>query len=125
MHHITVIQNQEVLNIIAEITTNNREIKNSLYGAKTPIISAPKNSFHAEQLDVGIMSQTILSEATDLELNSIVMTRIVPALKEERLVNILNLPNSYIPFVGIAIGNTDDKSIKSRKYHDDNVTYIL
>ncbi|EGO8595809.1 nitroreductase family protein [Enterococcus faecalis] len=95
--------------MIIDIAGVNKDGLNLLYGAKTLIvISAPENSFHAEQFDVGIMAQTILLEATDLGLNSIVMTSIIPALKEERIISTLTLPNGYIPFIGVALGNTDE-----------------
>lgn len=124
---LTVIKNVGFLNKISEIVGAERGGDNPLYGAKTLIIiSAPENTFHAEQLDVGIMAQTILLGATDMGLNSILMTSIIHALRTDTELNTkLNIPNKYVPYVGIAIGYTDDDTVKTREYRDDNVNYIL
>lgn len=125
--HITILQDEELLNLISTKASSNSGNNDPLYGAKTLfILSAPENSFHAEQLDIGIMSQAILLEATDLGLNSILMTSIIKTVKtDDMLISALNIPKNYIPFIGIVVGYTDDETIKVREFKDDNVNYIL
>lgn len=63
------------------------------------------------------MAQTILLAATDMGLNSIVMTSIISALRtDENLLATLSIPNKYVPYIGIVIGYTDDDTVKTRKY---------
>ena len=121
---LTIIQNEGMLNRISKAAS--RGGNDPLYGAKTLIvISAPENTYHVEQLDVGILAQTILLAATDLGLNSLVMSSFTQAFKEDtELLSTLNIPNRYTPYIGVVVGYTDDEAVKIREYRDDNVNYI-
>ncbi|MFC6171865.1 nitroreductase family protein [Loigolactobacillus jiayinensis] len=120
---ITFVQKPELLQQISKLAGDDGD---PLYGAPTLIIlSAPENSFHAEQIDIGLMAQSILLAATDLGLDTILITGIIAGLKADaKLLAALNLPQDYQPFVGIVIGYTDDTTVKTRAYRDDNVNYI-
>jgi len=124
--HLTIIQNEDMLSRISKAASEKRGGSDPLYGAKTLIvISAPENAYHVEQLDVGIMAQTILLMATDLGLNSIVMTSFTQAFMEDtELLPALCLPDRYTPYIGVVVGYTDDKTVKTREYRDNNVNYI-
>lgn len=124
--HLTVVQDEIVLTRISKVAEDKRRGGDPLYGAKTLIIiSAPENTFHAEQLDVGIMAQTLLLAATDLGLNSIVMTSFTQAFKDDpELHSMLSIPKGYTPFIGVVVGYTDDETVVTRKYKDQNVSYI-
>lgn len=121
---LTIIQNEGMLNRISKAAS--RGGNDPLYGAKTLIvISAPENTYHVEQLDVGILAQTILLAATDLGLNALVMSSFTQAFKEDtELLSTLNIPNRYTPYIGVVVGYTDDEAVKIREYRDDNVNYI-
>jgi len=124
--HLTIIQNTADLKLIAS-AAGGSDGNNPLYDAPTLLVlSAPENSFHAEQLDVGLMAQNILLAATDLGLNAIVMTSIISVLRtNDQLISRLKFPDKYQPFLGVVIGHTDDDTVKTRAFRDDNVDYIL
>lgn len=124
--HITVVQDEVMLTRISKAAADKKRGGDPLYGAKTLIvISAPENTYHVEQLDVGIMAQTLLLEATDLGLNSIVMTSFTQAFKEDPELHLkLSIPDKYTPFIGVVVGYTDDETAKTREYKDQNVNYI-
>lgn len=72
------------------------------------------------------MAQNILLAATDLGLNAIVMTSIISVLRtNDQLISRLKFPDKYQPFLGVVIGHTDDDTVKTRAFRDDNVDYIL
>ncbi|GLB28471.1 hypothetical protein LAD12857_03940 [Lacrimispora amygdalina] len=123
---LTIIQNMELLNRISKTAGEMMGGGDPIYGAKTLIIiSAPENSFHAEQIDVGLMAQSVLLAATDMSLNTILMTSVIAAFQANaELLSAINLPQGYHPFVGITVGYTDDDTVKTREYKDDNVNYL-
>lgn len=124
--HLTVVQDEVILTHISKAAADKKRGGDPLYGAKMLIIiSAPENTYHVEQLDVGIMAQTLLLEATDLGLNSIVMTSFTQALKEDPDLYLkLSIPDKYTPFIGVVVGYTDDETVKMREYKNQNVNYI-
>ncbi|MGL4850584.1 MAG: nitroreductase family protein [Clostridium sp.] len=123
---ITVIQNQEILSTIESTLEKALGLKNAFYNAKTFIlISAPKNQFQAEQLDCALAIQNIALAATEMDLNSIIMTGPIFAINtNEDLKSKLNLPKGFTPYIGISVGYTNSTDIKSREYKDTNVNYI-
>ncbi|WP_297634938.1 nitroreductase family protein [uncultured Clostridium sp.] len=123
---ITVVQNLDVLNSINATIEKSIGLPNALYNAKTLIIvSAPKNQYGAEQLDCALAVQNIALAATDMSLNSIIMTAPLYAINmNEDLKNNLNLPEGFTPYLCICVGYTNDTSIKTREYIDTNVNYI-
>lgn len=123
---ITIIQSIEILNKIETTIENTRGIANALYNARTLIIlSAPHNQFHAEQFDCALSIQNIALAATELDLNSIIMTGVIRAVNSDKdLKNALNLPEGFEPLIAIAVGYTNNTDIKVREYFDSNVNYI-
>lgn len=123
---ITVVQNLEVINNIEKTIEDIMGLPNALYNAKTFIlISAPKNQFQAEQLDCALAIQNIALAATELDLNSIIMTGPIFAINaNENIKNRLNLPEGFIPYIGISVGYTNSTDIKIREYADTNVNYV-
>ncbi|MGL5633846.1 MAG: hypothetical protein ACRDDL_02060 [Sarcina sp.] len=68
---IIVVQNLEILDSIEATIKNSIGLPNALYNSKTLIIiSAPKNQYQAEPLAI----QNIALAATEMDLNSIIMT---------------------------------------------------
>ncbi len=124
--HITVIQNEKVLQAITKGTEEIIKLPNALYNAPTLIIiSSRENKFNAQQLDSALVAQNVTLAATDLGLNSIIMSGvIVPINVNNELKALLNLPEGCIPYIAIAVGNTDDTSVKIREFSDLNVSYI-
>lgn len=127
--HIAVVQNVDVLKDLSDVVAKLVPIPspNPLYGTKTLIVfSAPSNQFKAEQLDVALSAQNVSIAATGMGLNSIIMTGPVYAFNaSEELKSKLNIPEGYTPYISIAVGNTDDTSVKTREFDDTNVSYIL
>lgn len=123
---ITIVQSLEVINNIEKTIEGIMGLANALYNAKTFIlISAPKNQFQAEQLDCALAIQNIALAATEMDLNSIIMTGPIFAINaNEDLKNKLNLPEGFVPFIGIAVGYTNSTDIKVREYKDTNVNYV-
>ena len=124
--HLTIIQDGNILRRISKAASDKNRGNDPLYGSRMLIIiSAPENTYHVEQLDVGIMAQNILLTATDLGLNSIVMTSFTLAFNvEPELRSELRIPERYTPFIGVVVGYTADETEKTREYKDQNVTYI-
>lgn len=123
---ITVIKSIEILYRIEKTIERIRGIANALYNAKTLIIlSAPQNQFHAEQFDCALSIQNIALAATELDLNSIIMTGVITALNSDNdLMKSLNLPAEFEPLIAIAVGYTNNTDIKVREYFDSNVNYV-
>lgn len=129
--HISVVQNSKVLNDlsngIVKLGLMASQNQTPLYNASTLLVfSAPKNRFDAQQLDVALSAQNASITASDMGLNSIIMTGPAYALNADiTLKQSLGIPVGYTPYIALIVGHTDDSTVKTREYNDHNVAYIL
>lgn len=124
--HITVIQNPTLLDTLSTAVSSIIPVPQPFYGAPTLlIVSAPQNKYQAEQLDAALALQNMSIAATSLGLNSVTMNGVIYALNATAsLRQDLDIPENYSPFIALAVGYTDDPSVKERHFHDDNVSYL-
>lgn len=124
--HFTVIQNPALLDILSAAVATIIPVSQPFYGAPTLlIVSAAHNKYQAEQLDAALALQNVSIAATSLGLNSVTMNGVIYALNAEAaLRHDLKIPDKFSPFIALAIGYTDDPSVKERHFHDDNVSYL-
>lgn len=97
-----------------------------LYGAPALIvISSKPNIFQAEKYDVGIAIKNISIAATDMGLNSVVMTGVIMALANDvNLSKKVEISEGLSPMIALAVGYTDDISEKIRHYTEENVNFV-
>lgn len=129
--HISVVQNRKVLDELSKgiikLGLMANQNQTPLYNASTLLVfSAPKNRFDAQQLDVALSAQNASIVASSMGLNSLIMSGPAYALNSDiALKQSLNIPLGFTPYIAIAIGHTDDNSIKEREFNNHNVEYIL
>ncbi len=117
--HITVITDTDLLNEISGLTD-----KSVFYCAKALIIISAKDDGHGLcQENCACVAENMLLTACDLNLGSIYLNLVIGLIRSnEDILNKLNLPDGFVPYVGVGIGYIDgDKMIKK---HEIRVNYI-
>ncbi|WP_099468515.1 nitroreductase family protein [Konateibacter massiliensis] len=114
--HITVIQNEELLQEIEECAANTfqKPGMKPLYNAPTLIVLssvAPKPpKENALYSNAAIMAHNMALAATDLNLGSCYIWGAFAAVNQNPdLVKKLNLPEGFVPCCGITLGETTEK----------------
>ena len=110
--HITVVQNQELLDKINAITkeaifkiTGVQEETD--FGAKTLIFisSTPVHRPGTEYTNVGIVMENMVLAATDLGVDSVILGAAPAAVAQDAsLVRELGIPDGYKPMLGVFFG---------------------
>ena len=115
---ITVIQNQELLDKIT-----NLEERSVFYNAPTLIIISARDDGHGlDKENSACVAENMLLAATALGLGSIYLNLVIGLIKENKdILNELNLPEGFVPIVGVGIGYADGSHIRE---HLIDVDYI-
>lgn len=117
--HITVITDTDLLNEISGLTD-----KSVFYRAKALIIISAKDDGHGLcQENCACVAENMLLTACDLNLGSIYLNLVIGLIRSNKdILNKLNLPDGFVPYVGVGIGYIDgDLMIKK---HEIRVNYI-
>ncbi len=117
--HITVITDTDLLNEISGLTD-----KSVFYCAKALIIISAKDDGHGLcQENCACVAENMLLTACDLNLGSIYLNLVIGLIRSNKdILSKLNLPDGFVPYVGVGIGYIDgDKMIKK---HEISVNYI-
>lgn len=126
--HLTVIDNQELLKQIDEITAQmfGKPEINPLYGAPTLVIVSVKPEGE-EVGNVGfsnaaIMVHNMVMAATELDIGNCYIWGALRAINAKPdLVSSLAIPNGFVPCCGITLGITQEK-FEMRDVPNDRVT---
>lgn len=115
---ITVIQNQELLDKIT-----NLEERSVFYNAPTLIIISARDDGHGlDKENSACVAENMLLAATALGLGSIYLNLVIGLIKEHKIVlDKLNLPEGFVPVVGVGLGYADGTHIRE---HEINVDYM-
>lgn len=111
--HITIIQNEEMISRINEMTSAMFSIrtgvkKNTDFGARTMLLVSSKHTMlppEMEYANVGIVVENMIIAATDLGVDSVVLGGAPAIISEnEELVQELGIPNGFRPVLGAFLG---------------------
>ena len=138
--HFTVIEDKDIISKINTTTIN--MMKNSddefakkmantpgyspVYNAPTVIVLSALNGNDPQgfnMVNVSCAAENMLLSATDMELASRMVMAPVLAFMDHELLNVLKLPEGYIPLSMVLIGNTD-QVLEERHKEITNVNYI-
>lgn len=110
--HITVIQNKELLDEISGLVD-----RSVFYKAPTlVIISARDDGYGLDKENSACVAMNMLLAATALDLGSIYLNLVIGLIKEHKeVLEKLNLPDGFIPVVGVGLGYADGSHIKEHK----------
>lgn len=116
--HITVIQNKDLLNEISGLAD-----RSVFYNAPTlVIISARDDGNGLDKENSACVAMNMLLGATALDLGSIYLNLVIGLIKEHKgILDKLNLPEGFVPVVGVGIGYADGENIKD---HEISVDYM-
>ena len=116
--HITVIQNKDLLNEISGLAD-----RSVFYNAPTlVIISARDDGNGLDKENSACVAMNMLLGATALGLGSIYLNLVIGLIKEHKeILDKLNLPEGFVPVVGVGIGYADGEHIKD---HEISVDYM-
>lgn len=117
--HITVIQSNEVLNKINTLTDGS-----VFYNAPTLIIISGKDDgYHLIGENSACVAENMLLMATSLGLGSIYLNLVIQLIKgNKEVLSLLNLPEGFVPCVGVGLGYIDGESLI--KNHKIEIDYI-
>ena len=110
--HITVVQKQELLDRINNLTAEMMEKafgmrKNTDFGAKTLIFvsSTPVHRQGFEYINAGIVMENMVLAATDLGIDSVILGGAPAAVAQDaELVKALGIPDGFAPLLGVFLG---------------------
>ena len=116
--HITVIQNKDLLDEISGLAD-----RSVFYNAPTlVIISARDDGNGLYKENSACVAMNMLLSATALGLGSIYLNLVIGLIKQHKeVVDKLNLPEGFVPVVGVGIGYADGEHIKD---HEISVDYM-
>ena len=116
--HITVIQNKELLDEISGLTD-----RSVFYNAPTLVIISARDDGHGlDKENSACVAMNILLAATALGLGSIYLNLVIGLIKEHKgVLDKLNLPEGFVPIVGVGLGCADGTHIRE---HEIGVDYI-
>lgn len=116
--HITVIQNKDLLNEISGLAD-----RSVFYNAPTlVIISAHDDGHGLDKENSACVAMNMLLAATALNLGSIYLNLVIGLIKEHKdVLDKLNLPEGFVPVVGVGLGYADRTHIRE---HEINVDYM-
>ncbi len=139
--HMTVIENRQLLQEINDITLDMMkhsgdeflekraatEGYHPLYGAPALIVlSAPdgndSNGFN--MANVSCAAENMIIEATELGLGSCFVMGPMIAFTNPKLAKKANIPEGYIPLVGVLTGYPLEGLESNKRNRSDNVTYL-
>lgn len=129
--HITVLQNEELLSRINEMTTElfskrSGVKKNMDFGAKTMVIISSSHSdlpLEMEYVNVGIVMENMVICATDMGIDSVILGGAPRAIKnDEMILKALGIPEGYTPILGVFFGYAaNDTPVKEHKISTNTV----
>lgn len=110
--HITVVQKQELLDRINQITAEaifkaSGEWENTDFGAKTLLLvsSTPIHRVGTDHANVGIVVENMVLAATDLGVDSLILGAAPCAVAQDtELMKALKIPEGYTPLLGVFLG---------------------
>ena len=110
--HITVVQKQELLDRINNLTAEMMEKafgmrKNTDFGAKTLILvsSTPVHRPGTEYTNAGIVVENMVLAATDLGIDSVILGGAPSAVAQDaELMKALKIPEGFTPLLGAFFG---------------------
>ncbi len=116
--HITVIQNKDLLNKIGTLID-----RNVFYNAPTLVIISAKDDGHGlDKENSACVAMNMLLAATALGLGNIYLNLVIGLIKENKdVLDKLNLPEGFIPIVGVGLGYADGSHIVE---HSIDVDYV-
>lgn len=139
--HITVIENPELLEEINSVTldmmkhSGNEFLEkraategyNPLYGAPALIVlSAPKgndsNGFN--MANVSCAAENMIIEATELGLGTCFVMGIMLSFANTELLRKIEIPEEYIPLVGVLVGYPLESLEKNTREKSNNITFL-
>ena len=139
--HMTIIENQQMLQEINDITLDmmkhsgdeflekraSTEGYNPLYGAPALIVlSAPNgndsNGFN--MANVSCAAENMIIEATELGLGSCFVMGPLIAFANPELTKKVEIPEGYTPLVGVLIGYPIESLESNKRDIPNNITYI-
>lgn len=109
--HITVVENQTLLNRINAAATEALQKlgiqKNADYGAKTLILvsSTPVHRPGTDHANAGIVMENMVLAATDLGIDSVMLGAAPAAVAQDKeLLELLGIPEGFSPLLGAFFG---------------------
>ena len=116
--HITVIQNKDLLNEISNLAD-----RSVFYSAPTLVIISAKDDGHGlDKENSACVAMNMLLSATALGIGNIYLNLVIGLIKENKeVLNKLNLPEGFVPIVGVGLGYADGSHIKN---HEISIDYM-
>ena len=116
--HITVIQNKDLLNEISNLAD-----RSVFYSAPTLVIISARDDGHGlDKENSACVAMNMLLSATALGIGNIYLNLVIGLIKENKeVLNKLNLPEGFLPIVGVGLGYADGSHIKN---HEISVDYM-
>ena len=116
--HITVIQTKDFLNEISGLAD-----RSVFYNAPTLVIISARDDGHGlDKENSACVAMNMLLAATALNLGSIYLNLVIGLIKEHKdVLDKLNLPEGFVPVVGVGLGYADGSHIRE---HEINVDYM-
>ncbi len=116
--HITVIQNKDLLNEISNLAD-----RSVFYSAPTLVIISARDDGHGlDKENSACVAMNMLLSATALGIGNIYLNLVIGLIKENKeVLNKLNLPEGFVPIVGVGLGYADGSHIKN---HEISVDYM-
>ena len=116
--HITVIQNKDLLNEISNLAD-----RSVFYNAPTLVIISARDDGHGlDKENSACVAMNMLLSATALGIGNIYLNLVIGLIKENKeVLNKLNLPEGFVPIVGVGLGYADGSHIKN---HEISVDYM-
>ena len=115
--HITVIQNKDLLDEISGLAD-----RSVFYNAPTLVIISARDDGHGlDRENSACVAMNMLLTATSLGLGNIYLNLVIGLIKESDVLNKLNLPDGFVPIVGVGLGYADGEHIVN---HSIDVDFI-
>ena len=116
--HITVIQNKDLLNEISNLAD-----RSVFYSAPTLVIISARDDGHGlDKENSACVAMNMLLSATALGIGNIYLNLVIGLIKENKeILNKLNLPEGFVPIVGVGLGYADGSHIKN---HEISIDYM-
>ena len=116
--HITVIQNKDLLNEISNLAD-----RSVFYSAPTLVIISARDDGHGlDKENSACVAMNMLFSATALGIGNIYLNLVIGLIKENKeVLNKLNLPEGFVPIVGVGLGYADGSHIKN---HEISIDYM-
>ena len=129
--HITVIQNEDVINNVCDITSNMffekmGVRKNVNFGAKTMVLVSTNPEalpYEMACVNVGIVVENMVLAATDMGIDSVILGGVPRAIAPNKeLVKSLGIPDGFTPILGAFLGYAENE--EESKTHTISVNRI-